>query len=36
MCEYFYIGFIDFMSKGKNLPDYTNVFSPKEYKKMIK
>ena len=36
MCEYFYIGFIDFMSKSKNLPDYTNVFSPNEYKKMIK
>ena len=36
MCEYFYIGFIDFMSKGKTLLDYTNVFSPNEYKKMIK
>ena len=33
MCEYFYIGFIDLMSKGKNLLDYTNVFSPNEYKK---
>ena len=33
---YFCIGFIDFMSKGKSLADYTNLFSPNEYEKMIK
>ena len=33
MCEYFCIGFIDFMLKGKSLLDYTNVFSPNEYEK---
>ena len=33
MCGYFSIGFIDFMLKGKNLLDYTNFFSPNEYKK---
>ena len=26
MCEYFCIGFIDFMLKGKSLLDYTNLF----------
>ena len=30
---YFYIGFIDFMLKGKTLLDYTNLFSPKEHEK---
>ena len=33
MCRYFCIGFIDFMLKGKILLDYTNLFSPNEYKK---
>ena len=33
MCEYFCIGFIDFMLKGKSLLEYTNLFSPNEYKK---
>ena len=33
MCGYFCVGFIDFMLKGKSLLDYTNSFSPKEYKK---
>ena len=33
MCEYFCIGFIDFMFKGKRLLEYTNLFSPNEYKK---
>ena len=33
---YFCIGFIDFMLKGKCLPDYTNLFSPMIMKKMIK
>ena len=29
----FFIGSIDFMLKGKCLLDYTNLFSPNEYKK---
>ena len=33
MCEYFWIGFIDFTLKGKSLLDYTNLFSPKDYEK---
>ena len=33
MCGYFYTGFTDFMLKGKNLLDYTNSFSRKEYEK---
>ena len=33
ICGYFYIGFIDFMLKGKNLTDFTNLFSPKNFKK---
>ena len=33
MCEYFHIGFIDFMLKGESLSEYTNSFSPNEYKK---
>ena len=33
MGEYFCIGFIDFMLKGKSLSEYTNLFSPNEYKK---
>ena len=33
MCEYFYIGFIDFMLKGKSLTDFTNLFSPNNLKK---
>ena len=36
MCAYFCIRFIDFMLKGKRLLDYTNLFSPNEYKRMIK
>ena len=32
MCEYFRIGFIDFMLKGESLSEYTNSFSPNEYK----
>ena len=30
MRGYFFIGFIDFMSKGKSLLEYTNLFSPDE------
>ena len=33
MCGYFCIGFINFMLKDKSLLDYTNFFSPYEYKK---
>ena len=33
MCGYFCTGFTDFMLKGKNLLDYTNSFSRKEYEK---
>ena len=33
MCGYLCIGFIDFMLKGKSLPDYTNLFSPNDYEK---
>ena len=33
MCGYFCIGFIDFMLKGKSLSEYTNLYSPNEYKK---
>ena len=33
MCGYFCIGFIDFMLKGKSLLEYTNLFSPSDYKK---
>ena len=33
MCGYFCIGFIDFMFKGKTLSEYTNLFSPYNFKK---
>ena len=33
MCGYFCIGFIGFMLKCKSLLEYTNLFSPNEYKK---
>ena len=33
MCGYFYIGFIDFMLKGKNLAKYKNLFPPNNFKK---
>ena len=36
MCGYFCIGFIDFMSKGKSLLDYANLFCPNEYEKKDK
>ena len=32
MIQYFCIGFIDFMLKGKNLIDYVNLFSPNNFK----
>ena len=33
MCGCFCIGFIDLMLKGKSLLEYTNLYSPNEYKK---
>ena len=33
MCGYFCIGFIDFMLAGKNMTDYTSLFSPHDFKK---
>ena len=33
MCEYFSIGFIDVMLKGKSLVDYTILFSSNDYQK---
>ena len=33
MCSYFGIGFINFMFNGKILADYTNLFSPNDFKK---
>ena len=33
MCGYFCIGFINYIFKGKNLTDYTNLFSPNNFKK---
>ena len=33
ICGYFCIGFIDFMLAGRKLIDYTNLFSPYDFKK---
>ena len=33
MCSYFCIGCIDFMLAAKKLTDYTNLFSPYDFKK---
>ena len=33
MCGYFCIEFTDFMFKGKNLTEYTNLFSPSNFEK---
>ena len=35
MFGYFCIGFIDFMFKGNSLTDFTNLFSPDNFKKMM-
>ena len=35
MCGYFCIGFIDFMVAGKKLTDFTNMFSPCNFKKTV-
>ena len=36
MCGYFCIRFVDFMLAGKKLTDYTNLFSPYDFKKYDK
>ena len=36
MCEYFCIGIIDFMLKGKSFSDYTHSFSSNKYEKYDK
>ena len=33
ICGYFCIRFIDFITEGKSLVDYTNLFFPNEYEK---
>ena len=33
MCGYFCIGFINFMFNGNSLTDFTNLFSPNDFKK---
>ena len=33
MCGYYCIGFIDYMLKGNSLTDFTNLFSPNNFKK---
>ena len=33
MCGYFCIGFIDFMFRGNSITDFTNLFSPNDFKK---
>ena len=35
MCGYFCIEFINYMLKGKTLLDYTNLFSPNDFKKKL-
>ena len=33
MCGFYYIAFIEYMLAGKTLLDFTNMFSPNDYKK---
>ena len=33
MCRFYCIAFIEYMVAGKSLLDYTNLFSPNDYKK---
>ena len=35
MCQYFCIGFINFMFKGNSLTDFPNLFSPNDLKKKM-
>ena len=32
MCGYYYLEFTNYMLKGKTLLDYTNLFSPNDFK----
>ena len=36
MCGFYCIAFIEYMLGGEILLDYTNLFSPNDYKKMTK
>ena len=36
MCGFYFITFIKYMTAGETLLDYTNLFSPNDYKKMTK
>ena len=36
MCGFYSIAFIEYMLAGKSLSDYTNLFSPNDYKRMTK
>ena len=36
MCGYFCIGLIDLMLAGKTLTEFTNLFSPNNFKKMMR
>ena len=33
MCGYYCIGFVNFMLKGNSLTDFTNLFSPNDFRK---
>ena len=33
MCGFYFIAFVEYMLSGKTLLDYTNLFSPNDYKK---
>ena len=33
MCGYYWIGFTDYMLKGDSLTEFTNLFSPNNFKK---
>ena len=35
ICEYYCIGFIEFMVKDNNFTDFTNLFSPNNSKKLM-
>ena len=36
MCGYFCVEFIDFKLNNESLTDFTNLFSPKNFKTMMK
>ena len=36
MCGFYCIAFIEYMIAGKTLLDYTNLFSPNDFKKVAK